>query len=346
MGKIAFITATVNRGGASKVLSILANHYVKLGWDVDFLIKESIINGYPLASTIRIIEFGKANCGHGLRFARAIRNYLKIDKPDVMVSFLTVVNLYTIIANIGIGCKLIVSERNDPMYSGGRKLFALSKLLYGAADSIIFQSQKVMEYYPKNIRRKGHVILNPIEICCDKQLEDKPKIVTAGRFVKQKNHKILLYAFEEVHRKHPEYELVIYGDGPLKKEYEKCIENLGITDCVTMPGNVLELHTAISDARVFALSSDYEGLSNSLLEAMMMGLACVSTKSGGIEEIINKKTGILVNTKDEEALVDALLKMIEDEPYRKLVEKEAKKFALGFKKKNVICEWEQVIENV
>lgn len=242
MKKIAFVTASVNRGGASKVISILANYFANREWQVDFLIKESIINGYKLDSRIRIVEFGKENNNHSLKFLFSLRKYLKKERPDVMVSFLTIINFYSILASIGTKTKLVISERNDPKYSENKLIFMMSKLLYGLADYIVFQSNRVRNYYSTRIKRKSKIILNPVEVVCERSVNENKIIATAGRFVTQKNHKMLIKAFYEVKKKYNEYLLYIYGDGPLRCEYESLIYELGLQDSVIMPGNIINLH--------------------------------------------------------------------------------------------------------
>ena len=345
--KIMFITASVNRGGASRVISILANHYAAINWKVDFVVKETIIKGYQLHRNVKVIECGKEGKEHGYAFYRRLREIVKEENPDVVVSFLTIVNFYAIAACLG-KRRLIISERNDPKLSASRWHFLLSKILYPFADGIVFQSHKVMDYYNGIVRRKGTVILNPIEVSCikDDKAEEK-KIVTAGRFVGQKNHALLIDSFAEIKKCHSAYQLYIYGDGDLRSEYEAQLSKLEIKDAVHLPGNVSNIHEKMKDAQIFVISSDYEVLSNSLLEAMAMGLACVSTRSGGAEEIISDyQNGLLVDVGNKDELVKAIEKLICDEDLRKRIQEEAIQTSQRFLKENIIHEWETMIDKV
>lgn len=345
--KIIFITASVNRGGASRVISILANHYAAINWKVDFVVKETINKGYQLHKKVNVIECGKEGKQHGYSFYKRLREIIKNKDPDVVVSFLTIVNFYAIAACVG-KRKLIISERNDPKLSASRWHFILSKILYPLADGIVFQSHKVMDYYSKTARRKGTVILNPIEVSCIKdEKAERKNIVTAGRFVSQKNHALLIDSFAEIKKSHSTYKLYIYGDGKLRSEYEARLSMLGIKDAVYLPGNVFNIHEMMKDAQIFVISSDYEGLSNSLLEAMAMGLACVSTRSGGAEEVISDgKNGLLVDVGNKYEMVKALEKLICDEVLRKRIQKGAIQSSQRFLRENIIHEWETMIDKV
>lgn len=345
MPRIAFITASVNRGGASKVISILANHFADQGWDVDFVIKETMINGYRLNDKINVIEYGKTNENKSWRFLRALRRYFVEKRPEYVVSFLTLINLYTVIAHMGLKGKVLISERNDPVYSESKLQFNLSKILYGMSDGCVFQSKKVMGYYSTWIQNRSRVILNPVEIKCSKNDEAERKIIaTAGRFVPQKNHRMLIEVFARILKDYPDYQLHIYGDGPLKEEYLELINSLGINNSVKLPGNVLNLHERLSSTQIFAISSDFEGLSNALLEAVAMGLPCVSTKSGGAGEVItNNVNGILVDIQSEDQLELALREYITNKDLRGRISVNAQKVSEKFSKEAVIGEWEDFI---
>lgn len=347
MPNIMFVTASVNRGGASRVISILANHYSKMGWNVIFVIKEKIIKGYELDGRVKIIECGNENMSHGYKFLKKLKQIIKLENPNIVISFLTIVNLYSIVACVG-KRKLIISERNDPKLSASGWQFEMSKLLYPLADGIVFQSQKVKGYYSDKAKRRGYVILNPINVTKHKHIfEEKKKIVTAGRFVKQKNHTMLIDAFANVRLRHDDYKLYIYGDGELRKDYQKQIDEYGIQESIILPGNVPNIHDEIADSQIFVISSDYEGLSNSLLEAMAMGIACISTRSGGAEEIIeDHKNGLLVDVGNKEQMITAIEELIADKELREYLQINALETSKRFLEVNVISEWENAISKV
>lgn len=112
-----------------------------------------------------------------------------------------------------------------------------------------------------------------------------------------------------------------------------------------MPGNVDNVHDELSDAEFFVLSSDYEGLSNALLEAMMMGLPCISTDCAGSSEIIQSgKNGLLVPVGSKEKLAEAMKQLILDRDLALRLGKEAQNTSKLFASKNILTEWELVLE--
>ena len=152
-----------------------------------------------------------------------------------------------------------------------------------------------MKCFPGRIRQKGIVIPNPVRsnlpeseyIRLGVKRKITGKIVSVGRLEKQKNHNMLLESFGLFcsKQKDSEYSLHIYGDGILKEELEKKATELGIADNVVFEGFSSNVVDDICDADMYVLSSDYEGISNSLLEAMAIGLPVISTKCpiGGSE---------------------------------------------------------------
>ena len=112
---------------------------------------------------------------------------------------------------------------------------------------------------------------------------------------------MLIRAFAKIASKYPDYTLFIYGEGPLRRDLEILIKTLHLGNQVFLQGFKKNIHEFISDAEFFILSSDFEGLSNALLEAMCMGIPCITTNVSGIDEVIHDKiNGVLVSPGDEE----------------------------------------------
>ena len=143
----------------------------------------------------------------------------------------------------------------------------------------------------------------------------------------------------------PEYSLIIYGEGTLRKELEVTISELGIMNKVSMPGNISNIHQKLLEAEFFVLSSDYEGLSNALLEAMMMGLPCISTDCAGSNEvIISGENGILVPVGNKDRLVNAMKLLINNREFALSLGKQAEETSNQFSSTNIIKKWESVLE--
>lgn len=137
-------------------------------------------------------------------------------------------------------------------------------------------------------------------------------VVSTGRMEEQKRQDLMLDAFAEFHKQYPDSRLCLLGDGPLRPMLEAQIESLGLWDAVELPGIVSNVEEYLSRANLFLLTSDFEGLPLSVLEAMACGLPVVATKAGGTVDIVPPETGILTEMGDREALTHALCKLAGD----------------------------------
>ena len=345
--KIVFFTGAMGRGGAERVISILSNYYANLGWEVKIgMLLHSNIE-YDLNPKVEVVNLS-SSLGIKLGFLQTVgnvRRFVNKENPNVIVSFMAQICL---IAGLALkkGCaRLIMSERIDPSQVG--RGFFFRKLLdrtYKKADVFVVQTERAKNYFCKEIQDISVIIANPIKVYAHTNLSSK-RIVTAGRLTTQKNHKMLISAFSKIKKIHPEYTLTIYGEGPLRRELEEQVSSLGLEDSVSLPGNVPDLHHQISDAEIFVLPSDFEGLSNALLEAMMMGFPVISTNCAGSDEIIkDMENGILVNIGNEDALVAAMDRLVSTPDLKTELSERAKKTVEYCKVDSIISKWSEVID--
>lgn len=348
--KIIFIIGSMRRGGAERVISILANEYSDNGWEVQIITLLDNSNDYILRDSINVINITDAKKSRIQQlpiWLIELRKQFKKFNPDVIVSFIARINILTLIAALGLNKKIIISERSDPT-ADGRGVFVklATYFLYPYANNIIFQTKWAKSCFPTKISRKGHIIQNPINITTKATDIRGKKIVAVGRLLPEKNHHLLIDAFSEIIASYPEYKLFIYGDGLLKDELNERITSLKLQDKVFLPGNVLDIHEKISDAEIFVLSSNYEGLSNALLEAMMMGIPCISTKCAGSTEVIDDKhNGLLVDIGNKYQLVQAVKYLLDDKNRAKEIGLRGMDSVTNFKSVNIIRAWKKCIEN-
>lgn len=315
--RIAFVIGGMGCGGAERVISVLANSYADSGWQVDILRLLNRQCAYKLRDNIRLIDFCNENKPRLLYlpvWIYKIRKYIKKTKPDKIVSFIARINLITLIAGLGLSRDIIISERNNPKKGGRSFIVKLATyLLYPLAKKIIFQTKAAQDCFPAHIRKKSVIIPNPVKVQVYAAEKRSKKIVCAGRLTREKNHKMLIRAFARLRAEQPDYKLYIYGEGPERANLEAQIKALGLEGNAFLPGIVSNLHEQIADAEIFVLSSYHEGMSNALVEAMMMGLPCISTGYDGADELIRHgRNGFLVRPDDDEQLSRLLNILIKD----------------------------------
>jgi GalNAc-alpha-(1->4)-GalNAc-alpha-(1->3)-diNAcBac-PP-undecaprenol alpha-1,4-N-acetyl-D-galactosaminyltransferase len=341
MKKITFFISSLSGGGAEKVVSILVNNYIARGYQVDVCLLFDSTVTYQIDRRVRIIDFSTKGSviSRFFKLIYQVRKYLKNEKTDRIISFLTKVNIIILLASLGMNIGIYVSERNDPNKVANKLIEILARKCYQLSNcrKVIFQTQYQRSFYGESIRKKGVVIYNPIKVLAKRQ-SPKHRIVSVGRLAPQKNQELLIRGFEQVKKMYPEYTLTIYGEGKLRSSLTQLIQDLNLEDAVFLPGNKENIHQLIADAEMFVLTSDYEGLSNALLEAMEMGIPCISTNVSGIDEIlINDKNSLLVPPKDEKALIMAIVKLIDNRSFAKKIGDGGKKTANQFNP-SIICD--------
>lgn len=347
MKKIVFVIGSMARGGAEKVISILANQYSKRGYQVYIMMLLRNEVGYELSDDINLIDLSTSKSRIRSAFFRIkhLRSNIINIQPSVVISFAARINVLTLMSTLGLNIPVIVSERNDPYMDGRSKLVdILINILYPKSKKVVFQTKRSMSYFNKEIRDRGVIIPNPISISCTSSTTKNKKIVNVGRYTEQKNQALLIKAFNLISKEFPEYKLFLYGEGELRNDLQQLINNLELRDKVQLMGNILNLHDEISDSEFFVLSSEYEGLSNALLEAMMMGIPCISTDCAGADEYIDDGiSGLLVKDANDKKLYFAMKKMIENDNMRNQIGINGQKSVQKCRVENIINVWDKYI---
>ena len=352
--KIVLCIGAMNQGGAERVIANLGNYLVKNN-DV-YLISTSYGESfYALNSKIHYITLDENNEKKALinrTFKRIIklRKLLKEITPNVAIAFLPEPSFRLLIAKMFMKVKTIISIRNDPnrIYNSIFKKMIV-KILYPSSDGFVFQTPDAQKWFPSKIQLKSTVIPNPINedfVCETFKGKRKKEIVCVARLAPQKNHKLLISAFSRVSKKHDDYVLKLYGDGPNKNEIKKQIIDLKLKNKVLLMGESKNIKNDIYKSSIFVLSSDYEGMPNALMEAMALGIPCISTDCpcGGPRYLIkNGENGILVDTNDEDNLAQAINNLIEDEELAKKISYNSNKIVDRLNPEIINKEWERYI---
>lgn len=354
--RIAFVITGLLAGGAERVMANLANELVANGHNIRIIVMKKAVTDYKLDSRIEFVGAdalsvnGKNHFFKGLRFyVKNIREY----KPDLVVSFLPKTIIISMLCKFLLFKKIpvIACERANPRARKGI-VGIFNNILFKKADGCAFQTREARDYYNIKDISKVAILNNPMseDFCVDVFLgERKKEIVTAGRVSKQKNHSLLIDAFAMISDKYPEYKLIIYGDGPLMNNLRNKVTQLGLSEKVILPGRVDNIKDKIYESSLFVLSSDFEGMPNALLEAMALGLPCISTDCpvGGPGEVIRSyENGILVPVGNAEAMAEAMDKALLDKKFAEKLGKNANKIYEKFSSKKVAEEWESFIYKI
>lgn len=345
---IIFTVASMAGGGAERVISVLANRLAQEHHKITIVMTAGNRLDYALHTGVEVICAGGTADGSMVKRARRFKKLRRIfcqDQEAVIVSFGLGSNLYTAAACIGLKNRLIISERNDPAACPHPHL---RNMMFGCADRLVFQTEDAVRCFPKRLQRKGVVIPNPISdnIMPPCQGERNREIAAVGRLEPQKNYPLLLKAFAAFHEKFPEYTLHIFGDGYLREELQKTARALGIDRSVVWEGFVRNVHERIRCASMYVLSSDYEGISNALLEAMALGLPVISTDcpiGGSALCIQNEVNGLLVPVGNVSALAQAMCRLAQENEFAARLGGQAALIRERFSEANITHRWYEVM---
>ncbi|MDD3141811.1 MAG: glycosyltransferase family 4 protein [Lachnospiraceae bacterium] len=348
--KVLIVTAGMAGGGTERVISVLSRYLIENGNQVTIILTSDGRVEYELHKEILIRQLGEKTNGKFLkRVGRifALRRVIKSNKKQIVVSFGTETNLFTILATRFLPNKVIVSERNDPNQCTYPKF---RNFIYQFADRFIFQTKEAQDCFPQKIAKRGIVIPNPLKSGLPNGSTEprNKKIVAVGRLEKQKNYKLLLDSFERFHKRHAEYQLVIFGKGELLKELQEMTIEKEIQEFVCFAGFSSNVQKELINAAMYVLSSDFEGISNSLMEAMAMGVPSISTDCpiGGSALLIeNNINGMLVPVGDSKAFSEAMCKIVEDENFAKQLSENATTIAQKYSEQKICDMWMQNILN-
>ena len=314
---IVFVSNAFANGGAARVLSVLAREFVGAGKAVGVAIYLEYPGEYPLPVEVEK-EYGPSGKSRFIKARRIawLRDVAKRNPDAVIIAFEYFVNMQALIACAGLPNKIVVSERNDPARVGaGFPNNWLRERLYRRADMLVCQTEDAAAHFSEKVEKC--VILNPVKDGLPEPYEGERRkaVVSFCRLEKQKNLPMLVRAFCEFRRSHPDYTLEIYGDGSERESLFALARSLGIDESVSILPGRPDVHEVVRDAAMFVQPSNYEGLSNSMLEAMAIGLPviCTDCPCGGARMVIKDgENGLLVPVGDEVALVRAMLRVADD----------------------------------
>lgn len=342
--KITFIIATLNSGGAERVLVTLANalckeHQVNI---VKFHKEDSF---YPLESKIclkTLPQFRFDTLYHKIasRFKKffALRLALKESKSDIFISFLDTTNIACIVAKWGLKTPLIISEHSHQSYLKPKIWRLLRRFTYPHAAALIVLSSSDKNYYEKFVKRV-FLISNPCHFSLEnKEFEKQNVVLFVGRLDKNKNPWMFLRTFENLDEDlRRDCEFIVAGDGELREELEFKVRDLNIK----FLGKVEDIKSLYERAKVLCLCSFIEGLPTVLIESLYFQVCRISTDytDGARDLIEDSKDGFIVPCDDDAAMAKRVEELLRNEKLRLDLVTEAKKRCKDYEISNIKAKW-------
>lgn len=355
--KLSFVTANLGSGGAERVTSLLANQFCQKGYDVEIIFFRDRLIFYELDSRIKVVVIGE-ECHSNAMWRKVLwlRSYVKKTRPNVVIPFRVSVYCTTILSLLGVSVPIVASERIDPRIPDSYWTL-LRRLLLPFVSHLVVQTNYIKSYYPKFVQKKTTVIPNPVRDEVFHQIENGKltidneeklnRIISVGRLYPQKNQKMMIRAFAKVADAFPDWQLVIYGEGPLRESLELIVESLEMKDRILLPGRTEHVVDELRKSKIFCMSSDYEGMSNSMIEAICTGLPVISTKVSGTEDLVKDgENGLLMEIRDEISLSRKMRSLMEDENMMKKMSYNSYCSGRRFRLETIVEQWEDVINKI
>jgi GalNAc-alpha-(1->4)-GalNAc-alpha-(1->3)-diNAcBac-PP-undecaprenol alpha-1,4-N-acetyl-D-galactosaminyltransferase len=357
--KIALIISSLRGGGAERVMTDMANYWVKKGWDISIITLSGpeVDDAYPLDTRINRLHLSLEKISgsiiqkliNNISRIRRLRNTLDDIDPQAVISFMDTVNVITILSSFKKRWKVIVSERTNPSQNPLINSFwrFLRKYTYSYSNFVVAQTKGASLWLIEQGFNNVTTIPNSIRILpvIKPECQRDNIILAAGRFDTYKGFDLLIRSCGEIFKENKEWSLVILGDGPERNKLEQLSKNYNIEDQVSLPGRVRDIEEWMKNASIFASCSRIEGFPNVVLEAMGMGCAVISTDCNyGPSDIIeNNLNGLLFPVDSADDLTDAIVKLISDSELRKSLGREAIKIRERYSQKNIMAIWENVL---
>jgi glycosyltransferase involved in cell wall biosynthesis len=352
--RIGVILSGLGAGGAERVVALLAREWTRRGWDVVLICFEKAdgTSYHWLPDEVRIVRRPPAAARSPARAAldmlgriAFLRRTIAREKPDLLISFLTKINVLALLANWGSSVPLVICERNNPerqqVWPGWRRL--QDRLAHRAM--LILQTQASRRAFHHVVPGRVRVIPNPVELPPAEVDHEARTIVAVGRLVEQKGFDLLICSFARIAAEYPDWKLVIWGEGPLRGALERSRDEKGLRDRVMLPGISREPGSWMRSGSIFVLSSRYEGFPNVLLEAMSSGMPVVAFDCpfGPAEIVRHGEDGYLVRPENADALAAALGSLMGDEPSRRRMGLAARKNVERFGLEKVLEQWDEAL---
>lgn len=359
--RIGLVITAMGCGGAEGIMARLAAHLASEGHQVGLLVLHGGTVFFDLDSRIDLAVHPQpdlAGKGRLRRFQHRLawlRRRIVTHDPEVVLSFIDVANVTTLLATRGTSIPVVVAERTyPPIHHLPRPYRLARRLLYPTAAALVVQSTRTakwarrtaapgrVEVIPNPVARPGGIQQPPASI----PLPPGRRLVSMGRLDAHKGFDTLIDCFAELGSRHPDWSLLIVGEGEFRPQLERRIRDRGLGERVLLTGAVQRPETVLQHCHLFGFASRYEGFPNALCEAMACGLAAVSFDcAAGPSDIIRHEVdGLLVPPGDTAGLTAALDRLMSDDTERRRLAQRAAEICTRFDPEPIFRRWEAVLE--
>lgn len=352
MKKICFVFNSLSIGGSQKIEAFVANA-CKEEYEVSVICMTKSDIGVDIDKSIKIhyVEYKRTGkISDKLFFLLKLRKEISTIHPDLICVFLADITRVVVTATTFMSIPIISSERGAPGRHG-KNLKKYTKA-FGKCKAVVFQTEQAKNYYYLP-NAKTVVIGNPCTLRWQHDTNELKRrnnvILGAGRLCAQKRFDVLINAFGIVYKKHPDYKLYIYGDGPQFSELKELININKLNDAIYLCGYKKDVFNEIGIPEMFVLSSDYEGIPNILMEAMALGAMCISTdcEPGGARLLIDDHVnGLISPAGNYQELAKAILYAIENPAERIKMSEKATEVNNRFSPAVIKKQWLDIIADV
>ncbi len=368
--RLALVISSLGGGGAERVMSLLASAWAENGEEVSLItFARTGQDTYPLHRAVQRIGLDLVGPSHNwagavvnnIRRVLRLRKVLRSLQPDVVVSFMTETNVLAVLAAIPCALPVVVGERTSPdAHRLTTPWSGLRRYAYRRAAAVVAQTESIAAWLRDEVPgARIHFIPNPVRVNVDVEPDaianvamavcrDYKTVLAVGRLSKEKGFDLLLRAFSATSGKHPDWRLVVLGEGQERLPLERLARDLGVADRILIPGFSKTPHVVMGQAELFVLSSRYEGMPGALLEAMACGCPCISfnCRAGPAELIEHGTNGWLVPAEDVAALTAAMERLMDNQSQRERLGGAARNTATAYSVDATLRRWEETLTTI
>lgn len=365
--RVLIFIHSLHGGGAERVAADLSAHWAQSGWDVMLVTQaDARDDAYTLHPDVHRRILYTAGEGGGLRGVwanvrrvRALRQVLREFRPDIVLGMMTTASVLAVLAARGLPCQVIATEHTHPPSQRLSGLWQrLRRWTYPRAARVVALTRGTADWLDQHVPGcKLAVIPNPVHwplsrgepVVAPPQADQRRRLLAVGRLHPDKGFDLLVQAYAQIAADHPNWDLIILGEGGERQRLQAQIDAAGLQGRISMPGRVGNVGDWYASADIYVLSSRFEGLSNTLLESLASGLAavCFDCDTGPREVVRDGTDGILVRPNgDVPAMAAALSALMRDDARRLALADRAIDARERFSAQRVLGMWQQLFDDV